>query len=105
VDFVFDYLDQYDFVASHSDIHDIRRFVWRDSIYGAGALTREQIRYSANTGFLASRTDALDLGRVEAGLADALALAEHMETRRCGSAGRRACSPRPTWGPSSPNAR
>jgi hypothetical protein len=83
VDFVFGYLDQYDFVASHSDIYNIRKFVWRDSIYSTAALTREQIRYSANTGFLASRTDALDLDRVDARLDDALALAQHMELICC----------------------
>jgi hypothetical protein len=83
VDFAFDYLDQYDFLASHSDISTIRKFVWRDSVYGTGALTREQIRFAANTGFLASRADALDLDQVEARLDGALALADHMELMCC----------------------
>jgi hypothetical protein len=79
VDFVFDYLDEYDFLTSHSDLQSIRKFVWRDSIYDAGALTRQQIRFSANTGFVASRLDAQNLHEVEARLDGALALAEHME--------------------------
>lgn len=83
VDFVFDYLDQYDFLSSHSDIATIRKFVWRDSIYSTTALTREQIRYATNTGFLASHRDALDMDRVEARLDGALALAEHMELVCC----------------------
>jgi hypothetical protein len=83
VDFTFGYLDDYDFVASHSDIHRIRKYVWRDSVYRTDALTREQIRYSANTGFLASHTDALSLDEVEARLDGALALAEHMELICC----------------------
>jgi hypothetical protein len=83
VDFVFEYLDRYPFVTSHSDIAGIRKFVWKDSIYGVPPLNRKQIRYSANTGFVASRTDALDLKQVEAGLDDALALAEHMELMCC----------------------
>lgn len=83
VDFVFEYLDRYDFLTSHSNIPTIRKFVWRDSIYDAAALTREQIRYAANTGFVASRRDALDLDRAEARLDGALALADHMELICC----------------------
>lgn len=83
VDFVFRHLDRYGFVTARSDIAGLRKFVWRDSIYGASSLTREQIRYSANTGFIASRTDALHLKQVEAGLDDALALAGHMELLCC----------------------
>jgi len=83
VDFVFEHLARHDFLASHSNIPNIRKFVWRDSVYSTGVLTREQIRYSANTGFVASRTEALDLDQVEARLDGALALAEHMELICC----------------------
>lgn len=79
VDFVFDYLDEYDFLTSHSDIHDIRKFVWRDSVYDTGALTRQQIRFATNTGFIASRRDAQNLDEVEERLDAAVALADHME--------------------------
>lgn len=82
VEFALGYLDKYDFLTSHSDIHSIRRFVWHDSVYDTGALTREQIRFSANTGFLASRAEAQSLDEVEARLDGALALAEHMELMR-----------------------
>ncbi|MDX3749103.1 hypothetical protein [Streptomyces sp. AK08-02] len=79
VDFVFGYLDEYDFLTSHSDIHSIRKFVWRDSIYDTDALTRQQIRFSANTGFVVSHLGAQNLHEVEARLDGAVALADHME--------------------------
>jgi hypothetical protein len=83
IDFVFGYLDRYEFVTSHSDMAEIRRWVWKDSITTTGLLTDAQISYAANTGFLASRRECLPRARVEARLPDALALADHMELICC----------------------
>jgi hypothetical protein len=78
VGFVFGHLQRYDFVTAHSNIPDIRRYVWRESIESVGVLSARQIAYSANTGFVASRRGVLDVNTCEAGLDDALALAPHM---------------------------
>ncbi|MGY3519423.1 hypothetical protein [Micromonospora haikouensis] len=79
IGFTFRLLDRFDFLTSHSDLPDIRRWVWKDSVYAAGALSRRQVSYSANTGFVVSRKPALTPASVEARLPAALALAEHME--------------------------
>jgi hypothetical protein len=79
VDFVFDHLDGYGFLTSHSDMPHIRQWVWHESIYASGALTREQIDFAANTGFVASRRGLLDPREVERGLAAPLALRPHMQ--------------------------
>ncbi len=79
VDFVFPYLDRYDFLASHSNLPHLRQWVWRNSIHLANALSPEQIAYSASTGFLASRAGALDVVQVRAELGKPLALAQHMK--------------------------
>lgn len=79
IDFTYDYLDTYAFVTSHSDMPEIRQFVWRDSIYRTGALTDEQIGYATNTGFVCSRRGLIDPRRVLRDVAEPLALAPHME--------------------------
>jgi hypothetical protein len=81
VDFVFDFLSEYDFLTSHSDIPAIRKYVWRDSVYKTRALTTTQINYAANMGFLCSRKSALTLNRVDAKLPAAVEISPHMETR------------------------
>jgi len=63
VDFVFKYLADYDFVTSHSNMRSLRKHVWKHTIRKSGLLTREQISYSTNTGFIASRKSALPLDR------------------------------------------
>jgi hypothetical protein len=79
VDFCFDYLKQYDFITSHSDISRIRHWVWRDSIYQTNALRQEQIDYAANTGFVVSRAGLLRPEAIWRDLAAPLSLATHME--------------------------
>lgn len=79
VDFVFELFDEYDVITSHSNMPDIRRWVWRHSIYQTGALTAQQIGYAANTGFIASKAGLFDVDKVLENLDAALALAEHME--------------------------
>ncbi len=79
VDFVFDFLPAFSFVAGVSDLPRLRRWVWKESIYRAAALTDGQIAFAANTGFLASHRGSLSLDGIEAELPRALALAQHME--------------------------
>jgi len=83
IDFALQYLDQFDFLTSQSDIPHIRCWVWKDSVYGSGALTNQQISYAANTGFLASRRECLSREQIQVRLPGALALAEHMELLCC----------------------
>ncbi|HEX8209984.1 MAG TPA: hypothetical protein VF584_07340 [Longimicrobium sp.] len=77
--FAFDFLSGLDFLASHSRLPELVRWVWKPSIRGAGALSEPQIAYSANTGFLGSRRGVLSIRELDAQLAGAVALADHME--------------------------
>ncbi|MER7275138.1 hypothetical protein ABT369_11815 [Dactylosporangium sp. NPDC000244] len=79
IDLVFPHLAKFDFVVSNSNVPDARRWVWRDSIMRARALSPRQISYAANTGFVGSKKGLLDLDTVRAKLDRALALAPHME--------------------------
>ena len=83
LDFVFELLTEYDVVTSHSNMPDLRRWVWRHSIYQTGALTAQQIGYAANTGFIASKAGLFDVRKALATADEALALAEHMELVCC----------------------
>jgi hypothetical protein len=80
IDFAFELLHNYDVLTSHSNIERIRKWVWKDSIFIDEKLTREQISYAANTGFIVSRREALRLSDIiTERLSDALALLPHME--------------------------
>ena len=82
VDYVFDFLDRYAFITGSSNFPGPPAAAWSDSIYQTGALTVEQIEYAANTGFIASRRDLLNLDQVIADkLPKALVLAPHMALR------------------------
>jgi hypothetical protein len=83
IDFALRYLDRFDFLTSHSDMPQIRSWVWKDSVYATGALTNRQISYAANTGFLVSRRECLSHAQVQSRLPGALALAHHMELLCC----------------------
>lgn len=79
VDFAFSQLADHDFVTTHSNIPEIVKWVWKDSIHATGKLTPEQIAYGANTGFIASRRGLLGVEAAEKKLEAALELAPHME--------------------------
>jgi hypothetical protein len=79
VDFAFHHLARYDFLTSHSHLPHLRQWVWHESIVDTGALTAEQINFSANTGFIVSRAGLIDVMKVAADLVAPLALAPHME--------------------------
>jgi hypothetical protein len=78
VDFVFAYLDDHDVVTSHSNLRTLRQFVWKKTIYRTGLLTREQIAYSANTGFIASKRRVLPLESALDAARNAEKLTPHM---------------------------
>ena len=81
LDFVFPFLTEVDFLASHSDFRGLRQWVWQPSIVETGALSEKQIGYSASTGFIGSRCGLLSLDYVESQLPAALRLAAHMQLR------------------------
>jgi hypothetical protein len=79
VEFCFDFLSEFDFVASHSNIETIRKWVWKDTIFNTGQLTDEQINFAANTGFLVSKKNALSHALVTDAVETAAKLSGHME--------------------------
>jgi len=79
IEFVFPWLERYDCLTSHSCIPEIRKFVWKDSIYQTPALSDMQIAFAANTGFIASKKEFLPFEVVLRDLDKALALKEDME--------------------------
>ncbi len=81
VDFVYEFLKDHAFVVSSADIPEIRNWVWKDSIYAAGALDERQIAFAASTGFFCSTKGALIIDEAERKLPAALAIARHMELR------------------------
>jgi hypothetical protein len=83
IDFALRYLNRFAFLTAHSDIASNRRWVWKDSVFTAGALTNRQISYAANTGFLVSRRECMSREQVQTRLPGALALTKHMELLCC----------------------
>jgi hypothetical protein len=83
LDFVYPYLAEHAFVTSHSNIAELRRWVWHDSIEATGALDPAQYDFAASTGFVASRRGCLPFAEVAAKVPAALDLAEHMELVCC----------------------
>jgi hypothetical protein len=79
LDFCFAFLTDHDFVSSHSNIEDIRKWVWKDTIFQSGFLNDDQINFAANTGFLISKKAALDRPAVTAAVKKAVKLSSHME--------------------------
>jgi hypothetical protein len=72
-------LNEFDYVAGHSDFPWIRRWTWRDSAYGESGLTRAQIDYAANTGFFVSRRGLFSLEHLHERIAFAGRIRNHME--------------------------
>lgn len=83
VDFVFELLAEHDVITSHSNMPNIRRWVWRHSALDAGVLNRQQIGFAANTGFIASKAGLFDARKLLTQLDAPLAFAEHMELDCC----------------------
>jgi hypothetical protein len=79
VDFAFDHLKYGPYIASHSNLASIRRWVWKDDVYTTHLLTSPQIAYAANTGFFASVRGLLPMKHALAKVNAALELKDHME--------------------------
>jgi hypothetical protein len=77
--FSFDLLPGFGFLTSHSDLPDIRKWVWRSSINQQSVLSGKQVSFAANTGFIVSERNALTKERVDALLPGALQIRVHME--------------------------
>lgn len=78
LDEVFDLLDGHDYIAGHSHFPNTRMWTWRDSAYAGAGLSAEQIDYSANTGFFASKVDLFSDDRLAQTVASAMPLRAHM---------------------------
>jgi hypothetical protein len=79
VTFCFDHLADHDFVTSHSHDPGLLQWVWKPTVRESGRLTKDQIDFSANTGFIVSRKPALRLEESERRQGEAAALAPWME--------------------------
>jgi hypothetical protein len=79
VDFAFEALKYSSYVASHSNVENIRRWVWKDSVYTKHILTPPQIDFSANTGFFVSQRGLLPMKHCLAKVNTALELKDDME--------------------------
>jgi hypothetical protein len=77
--FCFHLLAGFDFLTSHSDLPQIRRWVWRDSIREQSKLCGRQISFSANTGYIVSKAGLLSRSQVLYALPEALSISDHME--------------------------
>jgi hypothetical protein len=78
VTFAYDFLRDHAFVFSHSNAPYLEPFVWKNSIDATGALTPEQIEFSANGGYFCSAKGNLTIDEVEAKVAGALEIVDHM---------------------------
>jgi hypothetical protein len=79
VEFAFSLLSEYEFVTARSNVPSYIRWVWKDSIWSAGLLRKEQIEYAACTSFIVSRAGALSLDAVQKRMPEIISLAPHME--------------------------
>jgi hypothetical protein len=79
VDFVFKLLAAFDFVTSHSNMRSTRKWVWKDSIAETRQLSKEQISYATNTGFICSKRGNLSVEEAISKVRSALDIAPHME--------------------------
>lgn len=80
VEFSFKYLSDYDFITSHSNIPSISHWVWKESIYSVSNLSRDQIDYAANTGYIISHKKALPLASSQKKVTEAIEIKDHMSS-------------------------
>jgi hypothetical protein len=78
VDFVFEFMSRYTFIFSHSNWPHLRQWVWKETIYETQVLTKAQIEFAANTGFICSKREILTIDEAERRLPEALQLVQHM---------------------------
>lgn len=77
--FVWKNLSHCKIFTSHSNVSEIRKWVWKDSIYENERLTKTQIEYAANTGFIVSTKNILSMNWIIDQVDEALTLKEDME--------------------------
>lgn len=65
--------------TSHSNLPEIRKWVWKDSIYNKSKLNKTQIEYAANTGFIVSSKNILSMSWIRDQVNDALLYKDDME--------------------------
>ncbi len=79
VSFAFTFLEDYDILTSHSNIPALQKFVWKKSVVNSRLLTRSQVQYSANTGFIVSKHGAIPFSEIRTTkLENGLELKPHM---------------------------
>jgi hypothetical protein len=78
VDFAFECLKYGRYIASHSNLDNLRQWVWQEDVYSTHLLTPPQISFSANTGFFVSVRGMLSMQHVLAKVPSALALKDSM---------------------------
>jgi hypothetical protein len=79
IEFSFNYLSDYDFITANSNIPGIRKWVWKESIYSTDVLTKNQIDYAANTGYIISNRKALTMSMILDKLESGVKIKDHME--------------------------
>lgn len=77
--FVWKNLSHCKFFTSHSNLPQIRKWVWKDSIYKKNKLNRSQIEYSANCGFIVSTKKILPTEWIISRVDEALEFKDDME--------------------------
>lgn len=79
IDFSFELLNHFEFITSCSNIAATEQWVWKPSVYEAGILNNEQIRYAANTGFIISKKGLIPAESLMDRAQEATKLTAHME--------------------------
>lgn len=79
VDFMYDLLQEFDFVFGASDYPAERHWTWLDSIESSGMLKPEEYNFAANAGLIASRRNALKFDELFQRALDAIPLRQYME--------------------------
>jgi hypothetical protein len=70
-------LDEWDIVTAASDMQNIRKFVWKDTVTTCDQKIDSE--YAANTGFIFSKAGSLSMKAIENRISDAITLSPHME--------------------------
>ncbi|MEP7096008.1 MAG: hypothetical protein ABI793_18220, partial [Flavobacterium sp.] len=77
--FVWQNLSHCKIFTSHSNLPEIRQWVWKDSIYRKNKLNKTQIEYATNTGFIVSSKNILPMSWIMEKVEEALTLKDDME--------------------------
>ncbi|MBE8716325.1 hypothetical protein [Cellvibrio polysaccharolyticus] len=78
IDFSFSFNQKFDVYTSHSDLPGLIQWCWKLSIFEKNVLSRLQIEFSANTGFIASRVGVFSVARFLEAAGEAVSLKNDM---------------------------